>query len=122
MHENPSTPNTDAATKALELSLERSLERHAAPYSLASNPQIDAIVKQFAQALGRKSTTLKVTVSDIVNWAVRYAELTNTIVPQELTNAWSLGKYLKSHHVNCGLQNIGTYGNRQVYVATSQGE
>ncbi len=95
-----------SAVQALQASLKRT----------DVNQPLHEAIDTFVEALKETDPDRAFTVADIIAWATEYSLLEGQdVLPKEIRNAYSLGKYLKAHFEYLGITPQGTYGNRQVW-------
>ncbi len=96
----------NAAVQAMQNTLEQS----------STNQNLNEAINLFVTALKEVNSDRVFTVLDIASWAAEYRRLEGTVVlPEEMFNTYSLGKYLKASQEVLGIESQGTYGNRQVW-------
>ncbi len=82
----------------------------------STNQPMNEAIGTFVEALRETNPDRVFTVIDITAWATEYIRLEGEVTfPDELFNAYSLGRYLKASFEVLGIEPQGTYGNRQVW-------
>lgn len=82
----------------------------------STNQPVDEAIGVFIAALKETDPDRVFTVTDVTTWATEYRRLGGeTLLPDELFNTYSLGRYLKASYETLGIESQGTYGNKQVW-------